>query len=298
MTVPTLTLASPPLVPAARWDYGASVPYGAHGIGQDMRATLSPGNDDTIVAVYLSPSPIAAGTLEAHDQPPAGARLVGVVYALAPVLVVSDSETRAGGHILCGRFGGSNPATVSVTGITGNGQGVFRDLVMALTPPSSGVTVPTLTQIGSSAISMPKFNVGDLVWVSWHIQHDYDPGTDVYFHMHWLPDGTNTKPVRWEFTYYHAKGHDQAAFPLGGGGTVVTATQAPPGVAFQHMITETAAITITGLETDSMVLCRIRRVANGGTENTAGIFGFQADLHYQMGVGGTLNRSPGFYTPT
>jgi hypothetical protein len=32
------------------------------------------------------------------------------------------------------------------------------------------------------------------------------------------------------------------------------------------------------------------------TDNTDGIFGFQADLHYEADVIGTPNRTPNFYT--
>lgn len=39
-----------------------------------------------------------------------------------------------------------------------------------------------------------------------------------------------------------------------------------------------------------------KRVTNGGTDNTDGIFGFQADLHYEADVIGTPNRTPNFYT--
>lgn len=171
---------------------------------------------------------------------------------------------------------------------------VWRDLLIALYPPAGGATVPVVTQIAASAISMPLWQLDDELWVAWHIQHDYAIGTDVYMHVHWLADGTNVNTVRWEFTYYHAKGHGQAAFALGGAGTTVTATQASAGQYF-HMIAETAAVTVSGLEPDSVILSRIRRITNGGTDNTDGIFGFQADLHYQAARVGTKNRTPDFY---
>lgn len=112
----TYTLSPPPTVPTARWAYGASVPYASVGIGQDLTITLSPGTDDTVVGVYLAPSPVSAGALLTHDGLPTGARLVGMAYFRQPTVVAADTETRAGAHILIARLGGANAATVVVTG--------------------------------------------------------------------------------------------------------------------------------------------------------------------------------------
>src|SRR5512147_3014592 len=101
-------------------------------------------------------------------------------------------------------------------------QRVWRDLLVPLVPPASGLSIPTVTQIGGSVISMPLWAINDQMWVAWHVQHDYVLGTDVYFHVHWLADGTNAQTVKWQFSYFHAKGHDQAAFGLGGAATVIS----------------------------------------------------------------------------
>lgn len=194
---------------------------------------------------------------------------------------------------------GTIPGNLQVNGQTNygtDGGGVWRDLVMPLIPPNAGGTIPTVTQIGTSGISMPLWQINDQMWVAWHMQHDYALSTPVYFHVHWLVDGVSTNTVKWEFNYYHAKGHNQAAFPLGGAGTIITAEQAASGTAFKHMITETSGVTITALEPDSVILARIRRITNGGTDNPNNVFGFMTDLHYQANTPGTKNRSPNFYT--
>lgn len=170
---------------------------------------------------------------------------------------------------------------------------VWKDLICPFQVPAAGATIPVVTQIDASAISMPLFQVNDQLWVSWHMQHDYVLGSDVFFHVHWLATGTNVQPVKWQFTYYHAKGHDQASFAFGGG-TVVSAQQAS-SAQYRHMITETAAVTISGLEPDSAILCEVKRVTNGGTDNTDNVFAFQGDLHYEADVIGTKNRTPPFY---
>lgn len=151
-------------------------------------------------------------------------------------------------------------------------------------------------RVWKDLISQPLFQLNDHLWVAWHVQHDYVAGSDVFFHVHWLSDGADvTHAVAWQFTYFHAKGHNQAAFALGGAGTVVTASQVSGGQ-YRHMITETAAVTISGLEPDSVIQCEVKRVANGGVDSADNIFGFQSDLHYEADVIGTPNRTPPFYT--
>lgn len=174
-------------------------------------------------------------------------------------------------------------------------QRVWRDLLVPLVPPASGLTIPTVTQVAGSVISMPLWAIDDRMWVAWHVQHDYVVGTGVHFHVHWLADGTSANSVRWQFSYFHAKGHGQAAFGFSGAASVLTVDQAS-AAQYQHMIAESAAVAISGLEPDSVILCEVRRVANGGTDNTDNVFGFQADLHYQADAIGTKNRTPNFYS--
>ena len=131
------------------------------------------------------------------------------------------------------------------------------------------------------------------MWINYHIPHDYVVGTDIYLHVHWLPSGTDTNSVKWQFDYTYAKGHNQAAFDPDG--TTISAEESPPGVAYQHMVTETVAITVADMEPDGMLKVHIKRVTNGGTDNANTIFVDTADVHYQSNNLATPNRSPNFY---
>lgn len=132
------------------------------------------------------------------------------------------------------------------------------------------------------------------MWFEYHIPHDIVPLSPIHLHAHWLPDGTNTQPVRWEFTYMFAKGFAQEAFDPAG--EVVLAEEAPPGVAYTHMVTESAAITLPTLtEPDGMIYVRVRRVTNGATDNTDNIFLLTADAHYQSTNMATEGKAPSFY---
>lgn len=107
---------TPPLVPSTVWNYGASVPYASFGVGQDLTVIMSPGGDSTILAVFLSASPVSPGTLPSHAAPPPGTRLVGVLYNGNEGMVAPDEQTRAFSEILIARYAGTNAATVTVTG--------------------------------------------------------------------------------------------------------------------------------------------------------------------------------------
>lgn len=171
--------------------------------------------------------------------------------------------------------------------------GVWRDLLTALIPPASGVTIPVVTAVGAGGMQMPLWAINDAMYFAWHIPHDYSPGTQVHMHAHWCVDGTNVQPVRWEFMWWFSRGTtatSRGTFAFGSAGTITTATQAANGTAYTHFIAETAAITIPNIEVDGLIQVRLRRITNGGTENTNNVFYNQADLHYQAITPGTVNR--------
>jgi hypothetical protein len=160
--------------------------------------------------------------------------------------------------------------------------------------PGGNPTSPNWTQISTSALYAWQFAVADEVWIHFHVPHDYVKGTDIYIHAHWIPDGTNINPVKWQWEFAYANGHNQAAFPIAST-TTVTAEQTPVGTAFQHYITETTAITIAGMEPDGIIMCHMSRITNGATDNTDGIFLLMSDIHYQSSGLPTKNKAPDFY---
>lgn len=169
--------------------------------------------------------------------------------------------------------------------------GGWKDLLGPYTPRGSGATIPALTTIGTNIIQKPLWQVNDLAYYDFHIPHDYAIGTNVYFHIHWLADGTDVNTVRWQVSYFYARGYGVDAFPLGLAATVVTVTQAPTGTQYAHMISETAAITIPNLEPDGYLFTELKRITNGGTDNANNIFAWNLDVHYQSIEESTGNRN-------
>ena len=170
----------------------------------------------------------------------------------------------------------------------------WNDITSEVIVRGVGASDPTWSIINGGAFSAYKFGVGKKCWMSFHLPHDYAKGTDIYLHAHWIPDGTDTNSVKWQFTYSYAHGHNQAAFLLASP-DVISAEQVVGGTIYQHYVTETTAITIPDMEPDGIIEVAIERVTNGGTNNTDGIFLLTCDVHYQSTGVATLNRSPNFY---
>lgn len=178
----------------------------------------------------------------------------------------------------------------------------WRDITSEIVVRGIGGSSPTWAQVGTTGFRAYSFAVNDECWMTFHIPHDIVPGSDIHLHTHWFPDGTDTNPVKWQYDYAYAKGFNQAAFdfalaesPLTNAGTATSVT-AGPGVQYQHMVCESPAITLPGLtEPDGLIHCHIKRITNGATENTDGIFLLTADVHYQSTNMATKQKAPGFY---
>jgi hypothetical protein len=173
----------------------------------------------------------------------------------------------------------------------------WKDNVSLISAAPGGAAAPSLTNFqaaGSLQRQEYAFALNDYVFLgAFHINHDISSGCKAYLHCHWAVSGTNVNTVKWEFHVQRALGHSQAAFPVP---AAVSVTKAPTGTAYTHMISEVAigdAMTLT--EPDELILVSLKRVTNGGTDNTDSVFGLLVDLHYEADRMATLNKSPNFY---
>ena len=169
----------------------------------------------------------------------------------------------------------------------------WRDLRLAVSGSASGAGTPSLAAFGTTGnIKQLSFGVGDSIYLAGHIDHDIFLGDNVYPHVHWTTNGTNVNTVKWQMNCVIAKGHDQDNF---GADVVIEIEEAAAGTAWRHMITEDA----TGfdpLEVDSLWIVELKRITNGGTDNTDTVFAMFVDIHYQVQQYATPNKVPDFYT--
>lgn len=208
--------------------------------------------------------------------------------AYSPSTIDASGDIRAGDDFISPGLTGD---AVKLGTLASNDYG-WHDIMGQIDTRGVGATDPSWTQVGATAFYAHAFALNDECWINYHIPHDYVPGTDVHFHVHWMPSGTDGNDVKWQFTYMYADGHDQGNFnPTG---TTVTATGSPT-TQYQHMVTETAGVTISGMEVDGIIAMHIKRVTNGATDNADTIFVLTADIHYQSTGLPTANRAPNFY---
>lgn len=173
----------------------------------------------------------------------------------------------------------------------------WADLISEITtegvPPAFA---PEYQAFGPSGLRQELvFAVGDYAFVkAMHVNHDIKPGGKALVHVHWSTNGSNTQPVKWEFQISRALGHQQAYFSAE---VSLFVQQAGWAGAWRHMVAEVdMADALTLTEPDELLLVTLRRVTNGGTDNTDQVFGICVDFHYQVDRNATPNRSPNFYS--
>ena len=196
-------------------------------------------------------------------------------------------------------------AAITVNGLLRGGPFplLWRDNLRDMTSIRLGAAInqPTWsTFLDGTGAYLFSDTVENEVFASFHIDHDYARGTDIYPHVHWTADAEDTDVVRWGFEYTCARGHQQEIFPAT---TTVYAQQNFNGISWTHMIAEVDdANVIPGvalmIEPDSLIVMRIFRDATNEIDTLAtSVFGLFVDLHYQLERRGTPNRKPNFYGP-
>lgn len=172
----------------------------------------------------------------------------------------------------------------------------WRDLTSSVDVRGVGVNDPTFAVYTGTTLRAFQFSASTMqeVFFVFHVPHDWVPGpTPIHFHAHWSNAAAtpNTGTVIWAFDYSFAKGFDQEAFAAV---QTVKATQSCPATRYQHMVAETAAVTIPTMEVDGLILVRAWRDATVDTCTDA-VFLHTCDIHYQSSNLATKNKAPNFY---
>ena len=178
----------------------------------------------------------------------------------------------------------------------------WADILGPIEQRGSGVTVPTFAAFIGNIYAFQFDNTSRTGYVVYHIPHDYVPGTDLFWHVHWAHNSAavTTGSVTWSYEVSYAKGFDQAAFATPVTGTI---TQAASTVQYRHMVAE-GQISVAGgsatqlnsnnIEVDGLVIIAFTCSANTMSAATSP-FCFCADLHYQSTGITTRNKAPNFY---
>jgi hypothetical protein len=267
----------------------------------------------------LVPLTLTAGTVTS-DTPFIAATQTwnaGAVTFNGMTVDVTDTASAAASNLLNLKVGGSTKFRVDKAGVahaygglvlpktTGYGIKVdnaaptfgWRDILGDITVRGTGANDPTFATYTGTALRQYQFSATTMneCFLVFHVPHDYVPGTDIYFHIHWSNAAAipNTGNVVWGFEYSWAQGFNQMAFTAP---ATVKVTQACPATRYQHNIAETTAVTLANLEVDSIILVRVfRDAADVGDTCTDAVFGHTVDVHYQSTNIGTKQKAPAFY---
>lgn len=130
-------------------------------------------------------------------------------------------------------------------------------------------------------VTAPPSNAS--VHFSCQLPHTYKEGTDIYPHVHWAPDGTNTGNVRWglEYTWQNIDGTFAAP-------TTIYVNDAGSGTAYDHQVATFSAITGTGKTISSMLMCRLFRDTDDAADTlTDSAFLLEIDFHHEIDAPGS-----------
>ncbi len=172
--------------------------------------------------------------------------------------------------------------------------------------PTWSVYRGTIRQFQYSNVAMNE------TWYTYHIPHDYFPGSDLFVHVHWSQIVVDTGGaagvpgnVKWYCDISYAKGHGTP----GGAADAFTATitvsitQQGSTTQYGHMLGETimtdngaALINRSRIEPDGVILLRMyRNPADAADTLNQPPFVHYVDIHYQTTNIGTKQKAPNFY---
>lgn len=146
---------------------------------------------------------------------------------------------------------------------------------------------------------------------SFHMPHDWVPGTDLFIHVHWGHNANTSVSgnVVFNFDITYAKGHNQANFAAAVSPAITYAlTNIATTPRYRHRIDEIqlsatspsgTQIDTDDLEVDGLIQGTLQVDLSGATLTTTSpaksIYIFTIDLHYQSTNVGTKAKAPNFY---
>jgi hypothetical protein len=206
--------------------------------------------------------------------------------------------------------GDLNFASTSNRGIQVENNFGWADLIGDVSPRETGAAAPILRDF-IGGIRHFAYQASDQGEASYHIPHDYVPGSNLFLHLHWSHNGTAISgDLVVDVTMTYAKGHQQASFH-----TVkttqlsVTSLNITTTPQHRHRVDEIQFTTNGGsssmlntadLEVDGLVLIswtvNTIPTITGSPSSTNLPFFLTIDLHYQSTGIPTKNKTPNFYS--
>ena len=181
----------------------------------------------------------------------------------------------------------------------------WRDIIGRVSPKATGAGAPSRKAYAGANVGQYAFVANDVIDMEFHIPHDWVPGSDIFFHVHWSHNGTAISG-NVVFTIYHtiAAGFDQAAFAAEKTQTITyNTTNIATTPQYRHRVDEVAISGSTAtsaifansdIEVDGLWLVTLK-VTTLPSITGGDLFIHTCDLHYQSNNMATINKAPSFY---
>lgn len=261
--------------------------------------------DLQVTSAKMSQTGITPGTYDSVTVDAAGRVTAGTTGQVSIISSLGYTPLNKAGDSILGPL--SFPKA-SGSGIQIENTFGWRDLLGDVSGKSSGSTAPTQTSFFNNTRAW-AYSAGDQGDLTFHLPHDYAPGTDLFLHFHWSHNGNNISGnlgITCNVTY--AKGHQQAIFSspispvLSVAGLNITNTPK-----YFHRVDEmqlstaggsasmldTSLIEVDGIIMVSFTVSTIPSISGSISANVP--FILSADLHYQSTGIPTKNKAPNFY---
>ena len=167
------------------------------------------------------------------------------------------------------------------------GRVLWNDINMPASALRLGATAPDAIGIlgagGIEALGFDGNATTESVNGAAEILHGYLEGSDIYFHVHWMPTTTGAGNVKWQLEYSWSNGGGTFANP-----TIIPIVEAAGGTAWVHKRGDLPAISGTGKAINSAVVFRLFRDPTDGEDTYADDAALiQVGIHYQIDVYGS-----------
>lgn len=184
----------------------------------------------------------------------------------------------------------------------------WRDIIGSVNPKAQGAGSPTRAAYAGANVADYAFIANDLCDFTFHTPHDYVPGTDLYFHVHWSHTGTSISGNA-VFTVYHTYAKRTLAgttvFPAEKTNTITYATtDIATTPQYAHRVDEipltsaagSATLTANGqIEVDGILLVTLKLTTLPTIGGGGKLFIHTCDIHYQSTNMATKNSAPSYY---
>lgn len=147
--------------------------------------------------------------------------------------------------------------STGVLSFQSSGQ-VYKDVFIHGTSLGAGASAPDMINFFAAGGIQGRGFDGNItleqLYGSFEVQHDYAEGTDVIFHVHWMPTTNNAGNVKWFLEYSWVNADGVFSNP-----TTISVIQAAGGTAWTHKLASWDAVVGTGKLIGSVMAFRLYR---------------------------------------